>query len=156
MQADDLRADPISQAEYYQLAACLDGVRHGERKIVTDAIREQLTKTHAKWQKTSDELAALETPVRERLLRERAKPDAKPAPLPISRWDFSTGDDEQRLNDQIGILQGQARPGAKITDDRLVFDGKTGYLTSSPIPVKLRAKTLEAWVQLSSLEQSGV
>lgn len=151
----DHKFDPITQAEYYQLASCLDGVRHGERKIVTDVIREQLAKTQEQWQKASDELAALETPVRERLLRERAQPDATPAPLPISRWDFSKGDSDQRLHDQVGTLQGNARPGAKVKDDRLVLDGKTGYLTSSPIPVKLRAKTLEAWVQLSSLDQSG-
>jgi hypothetical protein len=151
----DHKFDPITQAEYYQLASCLDGVRHGERKIMTDSIREQLAATRSKWQSTSEELTALETPVRERLLHERSQPGSRPAPLPIARWDFSKAEKDQPLNDQVGTLQGNARPGTKLKDGCLILDGKTGYLTSSPIPVKLRAKTLEAWVQLSTLDQSG-
>ena len=37
----------------------------------------------------------------------------------------------------------------------MVVDGQTGFVTSTPIPVQLKAKTLEAWVQLATLKQAG-
>jgi hypothetical protein len=40
----DHKFDPISSREYYQVAAALDGVRHGERKISTDST--SANKTH--------------------------------------------------------------------------------------------------------------
>ena len=146
----DHKFDPITQVEYYQLAACLDGVRHGERKIVTDSVRAQVAGVQARLKMVSEELTAIESPIRERILKDRARGNAPPAPRPIARWDFSSD-----LRDQIGKLPAAARPGAEIKDGHLVLDGQAGFATSAPIPVQLKAKTLEAWVQLATLQQAG-
>ena len=146
----DHKFDPITQAEYYQLAACLDGVRHGERKIMTDSLRAEIAAGDARLISIGDEITAIESPARQRILQSRAAGNAPPAPEPIARWDFATD-----LQDQIGSLHGVIHPGAEIRDGRLFLDGQTGFVTSSPIPVRLKAKTLEAWVQLATLDQSG-
>ena len=146
----DHKFDPITQVEYYQLAACLDGVRHGERKIVTESTREQLASVQSRLKAVDEGIAAIETPVRERLLQERANGNLPPAPQPLARWDFSTD-----LQDHVGTLHGTGRPGSEVKEGRLVLDGKSGFVTSTPIPVRLKAKTLEAWVQLATLQQAG-
>ncbi len=146
----DHKFDPITQVEYYQLAACLDGVQHGDRKIVTDSIREQAASAEARLKTIDAGISGIETPVRERLLQERANGNLPPAPQPLARWDFTTD-----LRDQMGALHGTARAGADVKEGRLVVDGKSGFATSVPIPVRLKAKTLEAWVQLATLQQAG-
>lgn len=45
--------------------------------------------------------------------------------------------------------------GAKVESGALVLDGKKAYASSAPLPQPLAAKTLEAWVQLDTLSQSG-
>ena len=146
----DHKFDPISQVEYYQMAACLDGVRHGERKYTTDALRAELTQTETRQNAIGEELTAIETPARETILKSRAAGNRPPAPTPIARWDFASD-----LTDQLGSLHGEPRPGAEVREGRLVVDGKTGFVTSAPIPVRLKSKTLEAWVQLATLKQGG-
>ena len=146
----DHKFDPITQVEYYQLAACLDGVRHGNRKIETAEIREQLANVQARLTLIDEGVSAIETPVRERLLKDRASGNLASAPQPLARWDFSTD-----LHDQVGMLDGTGRSGAEVHDGRLVLDGKTGFVTSTKIPARLKAKTLEAWVQLATLQQAG-
>ena len=125
-------------------------MRHGERKYTTEGLRTELTQVEARQRVVSEELAAIETPAREKILKSRAAGNRPPAPLPIARWDFATD-----LQDQLGSLHGEPRPGAEVRDGRLVVDGKTGFVTSAPIPVRLKAKTLEAWVQLTTLQQAG-
>lgn len=146
----DHKFDPISQVEYYQMAACLDGVRHGERKYTTDAVRTELTQTEARQKAVGEELTAIETPARDRIMKQRAAGNLPAPPLPIARWDFASD-----LQDQIGSLHGESRPGAEVREGRLFVDGKTGFVTTTPIEVRLKAKTLEAWVQLATLQQAG-
>ncbi len=146
----DHKFDPITQAEYYQLASCLDGVRHGERKIVTDSLKTEIAQAEARRKAIGESLSAIETPARAKVLESRAEGTRPPAPQPLARWDFTSD-----LRDQVGELHGTAQPGADLREGRLVVDGKTGFVTSAPIPVRLKAKTLEAWVQLATLQQAG-
>ncbi len=146
----DHKFDPISQVEYYQLAACLDGVRHGERKVVNKAQWAEIVEAEIRRRVIFEELIAIEAPASEKILKSRAAGNLPPAPTPIARWDFATD-----LKDQIGSLHGEPRKGAEVREGRLVVDGNTGFVTSAPIPVRLKAKTLEAWVQLATLKQAG-
>ena len=146
----DHKFDPITQVEYYQLAACLDGVRHGERKVVNKAQWAELVEAEIRRRVIFEELIAIETPASEKILKSRVAGNRPPAPTPIARWDFATD-----LKDQIGSLHGEPRKGAEVREGRLVVDGNTGFVTSAPIPVRLKAKTLEAWVQLATLKQAG-
>lgn len=146
----DHKFDPISQVEYYQLAACLDGVRHGERKIETESQHTEIAQSESRVNAIRDDLAAIETPARERVLKRRTAGQKQPAPQPISRFEFAA-----EGHDSVGPLQSTLRPGAVLREGRLTLDGKQGFAISSPIPVRLKAKTLEAWVQLATLQQAG-
>ena len=45
--------------------------------------------------------------------------------------------------------------GAKLRDGGLLLDGKEAYVSSVPLEKDLQAKTLEVWVSLADLRQSG-
>lgn len=96
------------------------------------------------------QLAALLAPVRQKLLAER-KTDAAPAklPQPIARWEF-----EKDLHDSLGDLHAAAIGGARLENGALTLDGGS-YAQTPPLARPLKAKTLEAWVQLDDLEQRG-
>ena len=55
----------------------------------------------------------------------------------------------------IGSLKVALEGSAKITQDGLRLDGKTGYAVTAPLPRELKAKTLEVWVRLDNLDQRG-
>ena len=97
-------------------------------------------------------LGGLLEPVRRRLVEEAKTKSASGeqlVPKPISRWEF-----EGDLRDSIGSAHGIAQGRGQIDKDALVVN-KQAYVLTAPIPQSLTAKTLEAWVQLSSLDQSG-
>lgn len=146
----DHKFDPITQVEYYQLAACLDGVRHGDRSITTPVIQQELASVESQLKSASLQFNELEASARTRVLQDRQPGDRPSSPQPLARWSF-----DNDLQDQIGELHGQVHPGAERRDGSLLLDGKTGFMATAPITVPLKAKTLEAWVQLSSLEQAG-
>src|SRR5690606_20884020 len=130
-------------SEYYRLAAALNGVRHGERKLDlptgagTAAIRVALGQLEQK-------LEQLAAPIRERLLAERRQQaTATPPPTPIARWTF-----DESLADEIGPLDGEPHGSAGVHKSRLRLDGKTGYVTTAPLDRDLIAMTLEVWIQL--------
>ena len=69
----DHKFDPIRQAEYYQIASALSGVRHGERDLsVIDpeavAVRQEVASLLA-------QIAAIEAPAKARVLARRDKAD---------------------------------------------------------------------------------
>jgi hypothetical protein len=137
----DHKFDPIRQVEYYRMTAALAGVRHGERDLtsldpdVRDAKR-RITDLSAK-------IAAIEAPARATVRGSRSPKDDPPTPIGV--WDFAAGG-------ASGItLQGSAR----IDSQGLKVDGKTGFAATIPLARDLRAKTIEAWVRLDSLDQRG-
>ncbi|MFO0937356.1 MAG: DUF1553 domain-containing protein [Gemmataceae bacterium] len=143
----DHKFDPIRQTDYYRLASSLAGVQRGDRTIPLEAPADLLKRI----EQTTRDLLALENPIRDRILADRASgAKAKPvAPRPISSWDFS-----QSLRDTVGELHGTAFGQARIVDGALKLDGKS-YVQTRPLTKSINEKTFEAWVKLDKLEQRG-
>ncbi|MES2707364.1 MAG: DUF1553 domain-containing protein [Verrucomicrobiota bacterium] len=71
-------------------------------------------------------------------------------PRPWARWEFN-GD----TKDSTGALTGTLSGGAVIKDGRLLLNGVSAVMTAPPLPEAVTAKTLEAWVALTALDQNG-
>jgi hypothetical protein len=113
--------------------------------VKLDALRGQIADANAK-------VTAIREPVRERLFVKR-NTNGQPTstgPKPLASWDFSVG-----TKDQLGQLHLSLIGGARVEGGALVLDGRNAFARSAPLAKPLRAKTLEAWVQLSNLDQRG-
>lgn len=152
--------DPISQREYYSFVAAVAGVNHGDR-TVTDTAKDganvkAMKAFELERRKIKNALGRVEKVGRERVLTARNKSNSdgkikKPdAPKPVARWDFN--DD---LEDSIGQAHGEAIGGAKLDGGTLVVGEKGAYVRTKPLAFDLREKTLEVWVKLNRLKQSG-
>jgi hypothetical protein len=71
-------------------------------------------------------------------------------PQPLARWSF-----DKDARDQLGSLHGELLGGATLRNGRLVLDGKDAHIRTAPLGRELREKSLEAWVALATLDQSG-
>ena len=71
-------------------------------------------------------------------------------PEPVARWAFD-GD----ARDSAGQLHAELKNGAKIERGRLIVDGKSAFAESAHLTRDLAEKTLEAWVALPNLKQTG-
>ena len=113
---------------------------------------EQLDTLHGQIADANARVTAIREPVRDRLLANR-KTDGQASstgPKPLALWDFSIG-----TKDQLGQLHLSLIGGARLDGGALVLDGHKAFARSAPLAKPLRAKTLEAWVQLSNLDQRG-
>lgn len=91
-------------------------------------------------------------PVRAQLLADKGAPVAvidPKVPTPIGRWDFRND-----LRDSIGTAHGAARNGARAESGGLAVSNR-GHAITAPLTKTIREKTLEAWVQLDTLDQRG-
>jgi hypothetical protein len=68
---------------------------------------------------------------------------------PIGSWDFGKG-----LNDSVGGLKGTAVGTARVENGALLVDGG-GFVRTDPLAKSLGEKTIEAVVQLETLDQRG-
>ncbi len=149
----DHKFDPIPQREYYAMCAALAGTNHGERSLpkeFVDRTSEQLVpRIDRRISELKQVIDQIETPVRERLLREKSsrKVNLTP-PSPIAVWEF---DD---LKDSRGGMDLSVVEPASIKDGRLHVSG-AGYAFSSGLKQPIKEKTLEAWVLLNSDAQRG-
>ena len=137
--------DPITQKDYYRLKAALEGVRPGDRPIrapVQARLREEIARLEK-------EVAALEAEGR-RKVPPHQRAGEKELPAPLARWSF-----ESDARDYIGGLHGTLEGGAVVANGRLKLNGRGAFVRTSALPRNLRARTLEAWVTLASLEQRG-
>ncbi len=151
----DHKFDPISQTNYYQLAATLAGVTHGERTVrvpLSETHQQRLQEIDARLTAIQTQQNNIEQPARNAIIAERkaGKLTAPEPPKTLAAWEFN--DD---FHDSIGSLEGKASGGARLENGLLVVDGKEGFVASAPITVDIAEKTLEAWVQLDNLEQGG-
>lgn len=150
----DHKFDPVTQKEYYQLTAALSGVRHGQLEAIDDQIAaasiDAMKHIAARIQGISDRLAAIEAPIREHLLDQRAaEVEATVLPNPMAAWDFETD-----LKDSVGNLHGEAIGAARLEHGALILDGAS-FVATKPLDRDIAEKTLEAWVLVPNLEQSG-
>jgi hypothetical protein len=148
----DHKFDPISQTDFYRLAAALGGVGFGERPLPDAKVSDEIARIAKQLDGVQNSLAAIEAPVRAAILKERGmgKPGAIAVPAPVAAWDFRKSGD-----DLVGKLHAKPEGGAKLTADGAILDGKRGLLRTPPLPFDLKTKTLEAWVRLDNLTQRG-
>jgi len=148
----DHKFDPISQMDFYRLAAGLAGVGFGERPIPDVKASGEVARVVKQLEGVVKQLADIDDPVRAALLKEKGmgKGGAVAVPAPVAAWDFRKGP-----NDLVGKLDAKAEGGAKFTAEGAVLDGKTARLRTPPVPFSLKTKTLEAWVKLDNLTQRG-
>ena len=137
----DHKFDPISQKEYYQLAATLTGVTHGERDVRV-ASAAGTTAASGGDRFCPDKNAALNrmplnNPLAMQILAERGT-GRLPLPEPpqaLATWEF---DDD--LKDSLGSLDATAHGSAKIEDGCLVLDGKDAYVATQPLTCRSAGK----------------
>ena len=145
--------DPIQQKEYYQMTSAIAGVFHGERNVSDPELTRQREALRKQVASLGEELTGIENRGREVALAKRKEggPSDKPEPpKPLARWEFDTG-----LEDSLGSLHGVAKGDARIEGGALVVDGSDAWVETAPLAAPLKAKTLEAWVQLGTLDQKG-
>lgn len=150
----DHKFDPIRQVEYYRLAAAVAGVNHGQRTERTADEQLHIDNLDAEIDLMSKSLGRINASARAAILELRsagvlAKPTPATPPTPIAQWEF---DDD--LQDHIGNLHGKAVGSATLESGALVLDG-TSYVETPAIDKTIEEKTLEVWVQLETLDQSG-
>ncbi|MDF1861745.1 MAG: DUF1553 domain-containing protein [Verrucomicrobiales bacterium] len=124
-----------------------------QHELETQRIRD----LEEKLTESQSQLQNLISPVRESLLAKRKEEQDKKgtsaAPsvivAPYASWDF-----ESDLRDATGGLSGTAKGNARLEDGALVVDGG-GFVMTEPLPKNLGEKTLEALVQLDTLNQAG-
>ena len=138
--------EPLVEEVQQSLAFVHDAAGQAEMmKAQADTCRKQLAAAES-------ERRVIYDPVRRRLQNERKtqRPDPSALPQPLAEWDF-----ENDASDSKGALPLKLHGNAKIEDGALVVDGNGSYASSPPLTKTLRAKTLEAWMQLATLNQSG-
>ncbi len=157
----DHKFDPISQKEYYQLAAALVGVTHGQRTLrvaLSPSQRERLSDIDQQLSSINAAIEDIVSPVRDQLRKTRelanqAQADklrSTPPPVATATWEFDGG-----LEDTQGKLTLVAAGGATVQDGALLLDGKTSYAATPLLEEPVGEKTLEVWVKLNTLEQRG-
>ncbi len=88
--------------------------------------------------------------------RSRIKPtdtepsDKTPFLNPIAEWLF-----DEDAKDSVGALDLTLRGKAKIEDGALIVGNGESIAVSQKLTTNLRAKTMEVWVQLDTLDQAG-
>ncbi|MGV3723247.1 MAG: DUF1549 domain-containing protein, partial [Actinomycetota bacterium] len=153
----DHKFDPIPQKDYYAFQSVFAGVKHGDRSILPPseaAARDaEIKAARANVDALNTEIGKLELTGRQRVsarLTQQGLPGSEPPVPPALRWTFD-GDAKDAVAGVDLALSG----GATVSGGRLRLDGKDDKALSSPLPLALTAKTLEAWVSLGDLEQRG-
>jgi hypothetical protein len=155
--------DPIPHSDYYRIKAVFEGVRYGDRSMLTPGELQVRSNETARLNRRINELEArigsIELDARQALLQRREVEAASTqkdsahrsrAPVPLAMWTFDAG-----AKDSIGSMHGELVGGASITNGRLVLNGRTAYLRTVPLAREIREKTLEVSLKLSHANQRG-
>ncbi len=138
---------PATPTEVIRTSRYLSDTRQRQR-----AQRQQIAELEAQLVQQRKNLNKLLAPARRRLMAATKQASPTPdrfAPEPIARWDFAAG-----LTDSIGQADGTLQGSALVKNGALVVHNR-GYVLTKPLQQTLKAKTLEAWVQLDTLDQRG-
>ena len=174
--------DPISHEEFYQMTAFFNSMEEEgaggpsgfHNKPVPPVMRAPTKQMRSEVEEVGKKVAALEREVEAVTTTDYTDPgftgDAAqqagvsqsaweatignfqppPAPAATAQWNFTRG-----LEDVIGDREGTLHGGASLSPEGLVLDGKTSHVLTAPVKSDLKAKTLEAFVKLSTLQQAG-
>ncbi|XZE43605.1 DUF1553 domain-containing protein [Pirellulaceae bacterium SH467] len=151
----DHKFDPISQQNYYEFAASLSGVRHGEKSLSLP-VEGELFRSQQQIRAAIDAIdldidTLVQQSARVSLPRDGLTAEA-PRPLPIPRVGWSAKDPAMDNDSSLAwTTHGQVTREGTFA----AFDGSGGYLASPAFELRGDSKTLTAWVQLSDLSQSG-
>jgi len=151
--------DPVPQKDYFRVKAVFQGIRHGDRSVLTPSEAQERERVKATQEARLGELGQRLAEL-DHLARERWGAQTKPTspavasagtgPAPLARWTFKTD-----ARDQVGELHGELLGGARIIGGRLVLDGVDDVFQSGSVGRELGAKTLEVWVALATTTQRG-
>lgn len=164
----DHKFDPITQTEYYRISSALNGIRHGEQDItpkeVVEASVQLKREIETQIGKLVTEVLRIDQPVRRQMAREqltKRSPSAPtvvargealitseasgsaPPPTPLLRWEFF-----EDVADSTNRLQGELHGNARLGSNGLMINGEDGYVSTQPISVEVKEKTLAAWVTI--------
>lgn len=136
---------PVEAQELEVLMDYLESTR-----MLAGSNRQQFEELSKRLEQLNAQLNSILEPVRKQLLAAAGtKTVASDFSSVVYRWDFSKGLKDSQKGSKLVL-----KSGAKIEDGALVLDGQS-FALSAPIPEKIHEKTLEAWVQLDGLTQSG-
>ena len=143
--------DPIPQEEYYRVKSVFDGVKHGERSVVSaaeaTAREEHIAALKQQIALAQDTVSRIESQGWN-LAASKQRPGAtEPGPPPFVRWAFDGATNS--------ILPGEVKGGSKLESGRLRLPKEGAFYQTAPLPRDIREKTLEAWVALADLKQGG-
>jgi hypothetical protein len=114
--------------------------------------QQNLARLNRQIAENRNQITDITSPVRKRLLRE-AEQDASKLeanlPQPVGCWEF-----DEAADDLVGSAHSELRAGAHLKDGALIVRGG-GHVVTKPLQKTVKAKTLEAWVQLDNLNQRG-
>lgn len=148
----DHKFDPVTQREYYRFVSALSGVFHGEMTYSDPAADGKAALASGKVAELAKQLEAFDEPVREKVLEKRKNSGVtKPAPpKALYAWEFETG-----FDDSSGQISGKGIGSPRLEGGALVIDDGKSFVETPLLPEAFGAKTLEATVQLSNLQQRG-
>ncbi len=133
-------ADEVTQSQAYLTSL----------QAQTTQAAQKLTSQENQLTVLNHQINAILAPAREKLLKTLNPVNpVHSVPSPLAEWTF-----DKDLNDTQGKLPLTLFGNARIENGTLVLDGKS-MAESGSLPKKLKAKTLEAWVQLDNLAQRG-
>lgn len=127
----------------------LDAAKIVEENRTNEAKGKSL---EASIQKAQTDILSLVEPVKARLSAARQNATGTQPPMdlkPFAAWEF-----DGNLKDTAGSLDLQAKGEIRYQDGVLILE-KEAYLQSAPLPVDLKAKTMEVWCKIHDLGQSG-
>jgi len=161
LQTDHQRVDHLFQTALGRAAIASEASQtlkflEQSKQLYSD-LRTELNRLDAKAVQVRESIEQVMAPARDQMLQERESRSSTPhnpvanapAATPIGAWDFAVGLNDLITNGSLTIVGD-----AKIQDGVLMLNGN-GYAVTQPIDVSLRAKTIEAWVQLSDGKQRG-
>ena len=143
--------DPIPHEDYYRMKAIFEGVKHGERTIPATAVSDETKERREALEKsiaTAGEKVARIEAMGAALAAEKLSVTAPPpGPKAFARWTFDGA--------KTTVMAGKLEGGAEIVNGRLKLARPEAFFKTEALPQDIREKTLEAWVSLATLEQSG-
>ncbi len=148
----DHKFDPITQREYYELAACLAGVNHGVTTARLPEQSRQLIDLEQKLLEQKQALQELEVPVRQLWLEQKSVDSAGHQAI----VDGELAIDFQKITGGLTSLMDWEWMGdVQLNGDGLQLNGTNSFGRSPALLWDLGEKTLEVWIKIADLDQAG-